>query len=44
MASLAERLSSPEVRLLQAYAEGDSVAVAACEPTALDHLAERGYV
>lgn len=46
MASLIASLSSPEVRLLQAYAEGDANAVATCGVSALvlDQLRERGYV
>lgn len=44
MPSLAEPLTAPELRTLQAYAEGDAAAIAGLDPWALGALADRGYV
>lgn len=44
MPSVAEPLTAPELRMLQAYAEGDAATVATLDPWALEPLAERGYV
>lgn len=44
MATLAEPLTAPELRMLTAYAEGDAAAVAELDPWALGPLTERGYV
>jgi hypothetical protein len=44
MPSVAEPLTAPELRMLQAYAEGDADAVAALDPWARDPLVERGYL
>ena len=44
MPTLPEPLTAPELRMLQAYAEGDAAAVAALDPWAIGPLGERGYV
>ena len=44
MPSLPEPLTAPELRMLQAYAEGDAETIASLDPWALGPLAERGYV
>jgi hypothetical protein len=41
---LAEPLTAPELRMLQAYAEGDATTVASLDPWPLQPLADRGYV
>jgi len=42
--SLSEALTIPELRMLQAYAEGDAGTVASLDPWPLGPLAERGYL
>jgi hypothetical protein len=44
MPTLPDTLTAPELRMLQAYAEGDAASVAALDPWALGPLADRGYV
>ena len=44
MAVLPEPLTAPELRMLQAYAEGDAAALATLDPWAREPLVTRGYL